>query len=112
MQHVKIKCLYFQDKFGNATLKDFHSKCIAGATARSFHTQDWLLDEIELFDTRSDISYKATEVVLATTNCHVMFPCPQYVGENAYIDGALGGNSALPDSVARLQSLKPNARLT
>ena len=102
--------IHFQEQFGDATLKDFPSKCIAGATARSFHNNDWLLDEIELFDTRSDISYKVADVVLATTNCPVMFPCPTKVGENSYIDGALGGNSALPDSVARLRGIKPNAR--
>ena len=91
-------------------MKDFKSKCIAGATARSFHNDDWLLDEIELFDTRSDISYKAADVILATTNCPVMFPCPTKVGETFYIDGALGGNSALPDSVARLSGIKPKSR--
>ena len=97
-------------QFGDSTLKDFPSKCIAGATARSFHNNDWLLDEVELFDTRSDISYKVADVILATTNCPVMFPCPTKVGENSYIDGALGGNSALPDSVARLSNQKPNSR--
>ena len=91
-------------------MKDFSSKCIAGATVRSFHNNDWLQDEIELFDTRCDISYKASEVVLATTNCPVMFPCPVYIGETAYIDGGFGGNSALPDSVNRLRQLKPGAR--
>ena len=38
-----------------------------------------------------------------------MFPCPTKVGENVYIDGALGGNSALPESVARLKEMKPTA---
>jgi hypothetical protein len=69
-----------------------------------------MLDEVELFDTRSDISYNATDVVLATTNCPVMFPCPTKVGENSYIDGALGGNSALPESVARLKEIKPTSK--
>ena len=64
-----------RDTFGDATLKDFDGPCIAAAVARKFDSLDkkYSGSGLEIFDTKSFMSYKVADVLQATSNAPIYF---------------------------------------
>ena len=98
--------------YGNTTLKDFESKCIAAAVARRFDVNEKEgYDTLELFDTRSTVSHKVTEVLKASADAPMFFITPTYVGDVPYVDGGVGGNCPLAQAIPRMRELTKFGRL-
>jgi hypothetical protein len=95
-----------KEYFGNATLKDFHCKCIAGAVTRRFDAFDknWH-DTLQLFDTKSPVSYSAVSVMKASADAPVYFTTPTMIGDHRYVDGGVGGNCPLVQAIPRMRKL-------
>ena len=97
------------EKFGeNTTLKDFdHIECIAGAVAKQFDKKrgEYVL---ELFDTKSSISYEVKDVLKASSCAPVFFTTPTKINGVKYIDGGVGGNCPLVQAVPRMNEILLN----
>ena len=78
-------------------------KPVAGAIARKIGKNK----DLVLFDTASDYykSYKAYEVLLATSNAPVYFDTPVKIGDDEFVDGGVGGNCPLAQAIPRAQEL-------
>ena len=64
-----------QDYYGNTTLKDFEGSCIAAAVARKFDSsqKENSGSTLEIFDTKSSVSYQVADVLKASANAPVYF---------------------------------------
>ncbi|XP_046840732.1 uncharacterized protein LOC124434856 isoform X1 [Xenia sp. Carnegie-2017] len=96
-----------QNQFGDCSLSDLSGedplKPVAGAVARKIGKNK----DLVLFDTASDYykSYKAYEVLLATSNAPVYFDTPVKIGDDEFVDGGVGGNCPLAQAIPRAQEL-------
>ena len=98
------------EKFGGATLKDLRQvECIAGAVAKEYDTEkgDYVL---EIFDTRSHITYDIKEVLKASSCAPIFFETPTFVGRTQFVDGGFGGNCPLIQAIPRMEKITRNRR--
>ena len=63
------------DYYGNTTLKDFEGPCIAAAVARKFESsqKENSSSTLEIFDTKSSVSYRVADVLKASADAPVYF---------------------------------------
>ena len=94
--------------FGQSTLQDLDvgipSVALATVT-RMGHNAEESYDGTEIFDSKSSLSIKVTDVLMATTNAPVYFKTPWYIRGVPYADGAIGASCPLGPAIARMQDL-------
>ena len=94
--------------FGQSTLQDLNAgiPCVAlAAVMRMRHNAEEPYDGTEIFDTKSSLSVKVTDVMMASCNAPVYFKTPWYIRGVPYADGALGASCPLGPAIARMQDL-------
>ena len=86
-------------------MKDFDGPCIAAAVARKFDSsqKENNAGTLAIFDTKSSISYRVTEVLKASCDAPIYFRTPTRIGDHLYIDGGVGGNCPLAQAIPRMR---------
>ena len=91
--------------FGQSTLQDLHSntQCVALATVKRMeHNAEEPYGAMEIFDSKSSLSIKVVDVLMATTNAPVYFKTPWYIRGVPYVDGAIGASCPLQLAIPRM----------
>ena len=95
-----------EDKFGNLTLTTVcneNEPAIAAAVARRHNPPD--IPHLDIFDTRLQRSHSLVEVLMASACAPVYFDAPTCIGDTDYIDGGVGGNCPLAQTIPRMFEL-------
>ena len=93
--------------FGQCTLQDLDlNDCVVLATAKrmEYHSEEHY-DAMEYFDSKSNMNIKVSDVLMATTNCPVLFKTPWYIRGVPYVDGGAGANCPLSLAISRMKKL-------
>ena len=96
-----------EDKFGNLTLTTVCNESepsIAAAVARRHNPPD--IPTLEIFDTRLQRSHP----LMASACAPVYFDAPTCIGDTDYIDGGVGGNCPLAQTIPRMAQLAEEDR--
>ena len=94
------------ETFGNLTLTTVYNESepsIAAAVARRHNPPD--IPQLEIFDTRLQRSHSLVEVLMASACAPVYFDAPTCIGDTDYIDGGVGGNCPLAQTIPRMAEL-------